>query len=64
MINHESKHIHRSRQFYNSNLNEKKLLAEIQAGYNDCGVWLPRANAFPNKLIIALMLQLPSKEKQ
>ena len=42
--------IHRSRQFYNSNFKESKLLAEIQADDKDWGVWLARANAFANKV--------------
>ena len=45
-----SKPIHRSRQFYNSSVLESKLLPEIQAHYNDCSVWLARANAFATEV--------------
>ena len=38
--------IYRSRQFYNSNLEESKLVPEIQDHYKDWSAWLARTNSF------------------
>ena len=44
------KPVHTSRQFYNSNFKESKLLAEIQAHFKEWSVWLARANVFGNEV--------------